>query len=32
MDMGFLLQEAVELDLIHFSTMKGIVMFPLNEF
>ena len=29
--MGFLLQEAVELDLIHFSTVKGIVTFPLND-
>ena len=31
-NMGFLLQEAVELDLIHFSTLKDIVTFPLNEF
>ena len=29
--MGFLLQEAVELDLIHFSTVKGIVTFPPND-
>lgn len=29
--MDFLFQEAVELDLIHFSAVKGIVTFPLND-